>query len=71
MPMNFPDLRSLKYAAKVHKFRNPNDKENIDDYRAALANHVKPTDRIESFEILFAVGWDRWTTEQKMQSMTD
>lgn len=33
MPVDFPDLASLKRAAKVHKFRDPEDGEGEDAYR--------------------------------------
>jgi hypothetical protein len=69
MPMNFPDMKSLKLAAEVHKFREPMDNETEDDYRQALHDHVKPKDRVESFEILFKVGWNQWSETQKMQSL--
>ena len=69
MPRSFPDIRSLEYAAKVHKFRSINDNESEDQYRKELSDHVNPIDRIESFEILFKVGWDEWTDDQKRQSL--
>ena len=64
MPMDFPDMRSLKMAAKVHKFREPDLEETEEDYREALANHVGPRDRIEAEEIRNRVGWDKFTDEQ-------
>ena len=64
MPMDFPDLKSLKFCAKAHKFRKINDGESEDDYRNALANHVAPRDFIESEEIRNKVGWDQWTDGQ-------
>jgi len=64
MPMDFPDLKSLKGAAKVHKFRDINENETEKEYREALANHVLSIDRIESEEIRNGVGWDRFSTEQ-------
>jgi len=69
MPMNFPDLSSLKQAADVHGFRDIKDGEPTINYRNALADHVKPIDRIESFEIRFGIGWDQWTDEQQRQSL--
>ena len=64
MPMDFPDLKSLKFCAKAHKFREINDGESEDDYRNALANHVEPRDFLESQEIRNKVGWDQWTDGQ-------
>lgn len=69
MPMDFPDMNSLKRTAEIFKFRQPNDKEIEEEYRKALANHVLPLDRIESFEILFRVGWDKWDDAQKKQAL--
>jgi len=69
MPMNFPDMKSLREAAKVHKFRPPNDGESEIEYRLALSRHVRSRDRIESFEIEFGVGWDKWTDKQKQLSL--
>lgn len=65
MPMDFPDLNSLKFAAKAHKFRKPNKNKTEDQYREALADHVQPIDDIESWEIRLKVGWDKWSEEQK------
>lgn len=56
MPMDFPDMKSLIDAAKVHKFRPPEFGELEKDYRAALAAHVRPFDRIESIEIACGYG---------------
>lgn len=69
MPMDFKDMPSLEYAAKVHKFREPKENESEEEFRFALHNHVNLIDRIESFEILFGVGWNRWTDEQKQKAL--
>jgi len=69
MPMNFPDLDSLKKAAKVHEFRDLQLGESEQEYRNALVNHVRSLDKIESYEIKFKVRWDQWTDDQKMQSL--
>jgi len=71
MPMDFPDMRSLVRAAEVHKFRAPLPEESEADFRQALHHHVLPRDRIESFEILFGVGWNQFNDEQKRQLMPD
>lgn len=68
MPMSFPNMESLKMAGEVHKFRKPNQGESEEDYRKALALHVRHIDRIESFEIQFGVGWDEWTADQKIDN---
>lgn len=60
MPMSFPTMESLKRAAEVHKFRQPNIGEEESDYRSALANHVTPIDFVESQEIRTGKGWDKF-----------
>jgi len=67
--MDFPDMNSLKSTAKVFDFRQPQKGETEDDFRLALHNHVKPIDRIESFEIKFGVGWNKWTDTQSRESL--
>lgn len=64
MPMDFPDMNSLKSCAKCWKFRQPRKDESEDDYRTALADHVQPNDPIESMEIRTKVGWDSFTPDQ-------
>lgn len=60
MPMDFPDMDSLKSAAEVHEFRQPNEGESEQEYRNALADHIEPRDFIESCEIRAKVGWDKF-----------
>lgn len=69
MPMNFPNMESLKQAAKVHKFREPEEGETEPQFRCALHQHVLPIDRVEAFEIAFKVGWDQWTAFQQRMSL--
>lgn len=69
MPMDFKDYGSLKAAAKIHKFRQPMEDELEEDYRQELSNHVMKVDKIEACEILFGVGWDKWTDQQKRLSL--
>lgn len=64
MPMDFPDMNSLKRCAKLWKFRVPNRDETEEQFREALANFVKPKDYIESLEIRNKVGWDRFSEAQ-------
>ena len=64
MPMDFPDMDSLKECARRHEFRKPNNRETEVEYRTALADHVQPRDYIESFEIRNKVGWDKFSTDQ-------
>ncbi|MCK4498931.1 hypothetical protein KAU11_00365 [Candidatus Babeliales bacterium] len=53
MPMDFPDMNSLKEAARIHGFRIINNYESEDEYREALADHVEPIDFPESVKIRF------------------
>ena len=69
MPMNFPDMPSLKRAASIHKFRQPNKGEAEPDYRAALADYVTPIDFIESQEIRTSKGWDKWTDDENNEML--
>ncbi len=64
MPMNFPDMDSLKDAAALHGFRQPSEGETEIQYRVVLADHVQQTDVVESHEIRNKVGWDKFTDEQ-------
>lgn len=65
MPMSFPDTKSLIRAADVHRFRQPNEGEGEKEYRAALADHVTPIDRIEGNEIRTGKGWDEWNEDDR------
>jgi len=69
MPMDFPDMDSLRYAAMIHSFRQPNEDEPEKEYRQALANHVMAIDFVESCEIRFGIGWDKFTDEQNMEML--
>lgn len=69
MPVNFPDKDSVARAGKRWGFRTQKDDESDELYRGLVSLHVRDKDRIESFEILFGVGWDKWTEEQKAQSL--
>jgi hypothetical protein len=69
MPMDFPDMKSLIYAAQCHKFREPTEEESEEDFRSALADHVQPIDYIESLEIRNKVGWDRFTDAQNIDML--
>ena len=71
MPMNFPDMNSLKMCGEVHKFRKPKKGESEASYREALADHVKPIDHIESMEIRTKVGWDKWSDKQGLDCLID
>lgn len=65
MPQSFPDMQSLKYAAKVHKFRAQNEGESDSDYRNTMADHVKANGHmIEAMEIRTGKGWDEFTDEE-------
>ena len=65
MPMDFPDMASLKSAARVHKFRELLEGETEIQFRRALADHVSSIDFIESEEIRNGVGWDKFSDSEK------
>jgi hypothetical protein len=69
MPMDFPDMKSLEMAAKVHRFRTKKLDESEFEYRNSLANHVSERDIIESQEIRLGKGWDKWTDGEKMMML--
>ena len=62
--MDFPDINSLKEAARIHGFRIINNHESEDEYREDLADHVRSINFLESLEIRNKVGWDKFTEEQ-------
>lgn len=64
MPRDFPDIESLKYAARCHEFRQPNEGETEASFREALADHVQSRDFVESQEIRIGRGWDQWSEAQ-------
>lgn len=67
MPMDFPNMVSLIFAAQAHGFRKPRDNESEEIYRANLAYFVEMSgDRIEAQEIRTKHGWDKWTEDEKM-----
>lgn len=64
MPMDFPDMQSLKTHAGMVKFRAPHEGETEEEFREALAKHVEPMDFLEAQEIRNKVGWDQFTDTQ-------
>lgn len=68
--MDFPDMKSLKSAAEVHGFRQPNEGESEADYRNALADHVEPRDLVESCEIRSSKGWDKFSESDNLNMLT-
>jgi hypothetical protein len=60
-------MDSLVRAAKQHKFREPLEGESEDDFRAALARHVRPIDMIEASEIATSRGWDQQRPEEVLR----
>ena len=63
MPIDFRRYEDVDNAAKVHNLR---PREKGEDSKAT-AKWVSKRDRIESFEILSGIDWDRWTDEQKVK----
>jgi hypothetical protein len=58
-------MESLKAAAEIHKFRQPNEGESEPDFRYALADHVVAIDFIESEEIRTGHGWNKFTPPER------
>lgn len=58
MPMDFPNLESLKSRAKQRGFRQPEANESEEQYRQAFADYMRPIDPVESTEIRSGLGWD-------------
>ena len=69
MPAAFPDMDSLRRAASTHKFREPNEGETEEAFRAALADHVYSIDYIESLEIRNKVAWNEFSPKQNLDMM--
>ena len=69
MPMSFPDMKSLEFAAEAHHFRVAEPGETEDQYRQALANHVAPRSFIESQEIRIGKGWDEWSEKEERSTL--
>jgi hypothetical protein len=63
MPRSFPDMKSLKFNAKMRKFRQPEEGESEDAYREAFADYMVSIDKIESIEIRAKHGWDQLPPE--------
>lgn len=59
MPMDFPDMNSLKQRASGRGFRQPEPSETEEHYRKALADYVRQIDPVESIEIATGKGWDK------------
>ena len=71
MPMNFPDMESLKRHAEIWRFRQPLENESEERYRNALADFVRPTDAIEANEIRTGKGWDKWDASENLSVLID
>ena len=69
MPMSFPDMASLRRAAEVWKFREPNEGETEAEYRAGLADFVIMKDPVESMEIRTGKGWNEWNDPEKREAL--
>lgn len=69
MPMDFPDMASLRRAAQVHGFRPPTEDEPEVAYREALADHVQSIDFLESMEIRTGHGWNQFTEKEALDML--
>lgn len=59
MPMNFPDMDSLRNAAQCHGFRKPHNGEGETVYR------------IESLEVRADKGWYQWRAAEGQWTLLD
>lgn len=66
MPMNFPDMKSLKDRADQREFRMPEIGESEEHYREAFAEFMSKVDFVESCEIRNKVGWDKFSDSQSI-----
>uniref|UniRef100_A0AB39CDP0 Uncharacterized protein n=1 Tax=Pseudomonas phage HRDY3 TaxID=3236930 RepID=A0AB39CDP0_9VIRU len=71
MPRDFESPSEVRGAAKRWKFRAQREDESDVEFRAALADHVKGKDLIESMEIRTGKGWDRWDATEKQMMLMD
>lgn len=58
MPMSFPNMQSLKDRAQQRNFRQPEEDETEENYRAEFARFMRNVDIIEAMEIADGRGWD-------------
>ncbi len=63
-------MADLKRVAEGHNFRQPHADETESHYRTALADHVQPRDLVESMEIRTSVGWDKFSTAQRLEMLS-
>ena len=68
MPMDFPDMKSLIRHGEMVKCP-PKEGEDEAVYRARLANFMASIDFIESQEIRFGKGWDKWNEQEKLDTL--
>ena len=68
MPMYFPNLDSLKQRAQQRGFRQPNEGESEDQYRAAFADFMITVDRVESAEIRAGKPWDNQSPDELLSN---
>lgn len=59
MPMDFPDMDSLKRRAAQRKFRQPHGGETEEQFRIAFADYLRPIDPVESAEVRSGMGWNK------------
>jgi len=71
MPIDFPDAESVKRAGEVWDFRPQKDNESDELYRGLVSLHCRDKDSIESFEIFFGVGCDKWTPLSRKHSLSE
>lgn len=71
MPMNFPDMDSLKNTAAWRGFRQPQEGETEQQYRQAFYNFMVYVDSVEASEIRSGVGWDKQSPMSVLSAFAD
>lgn len=61
------NMKPLEEIAKEYDFRKPLESESTQEYRIALANHVKDIDLTEAIEISSGKHFDDWTVKEKSE----
>ena len=59
MPRDFKTIEEVETRAQQHGFRAKLKSESDEDYRNAVADHVRHIDPVEAVEIRHGQGWDK------------
>lgn len=71
MPMSFPNMQSLKDRAQQRNFRQPEEDETEENYRAEFARFMRNVDIIEAMEIADGRGWDEQDPLKTMMELLE